>query len=89
VTAAAASATVPADFRCSLTNEPGADAYPIAGTTWLLIPVQAKDKARGAALLEFTKWVLGTGQDSAPALHYARLPATLVARAQQSLGQVP
>jgi len=88
VTAAAESATVPADFRYSLTNQPGASAYPIAGTTWLLLPVQAKDKARGAALLEFTKWVLGQGQDSAPALHYARLPATLVARVQQSLGQI-
>ena len=88
VTAAAESATVPADFRYSLTNAAGASAYPIAGTTWLLLPVQAKDKARGAALLEFTKWVLGPGQDSAPALHYARLPAILVTRAQQSLGQI-
>jgi len=51
--------------------------------------VQAKDKARGAALLEFTKWVLGPGQEFAPALHYARLPATLVTRVQQSLTQIP
>jgi len=89
VTAAAESADVPADFRYSLTNEPGASAYPIAGTTWLLLPVQAKDKARGTALLEFSKWVLGPGQEFAAGLHYARLPAALVTRVQQSLAQIP
>jgi phosphate transport system substrate-binding protein len=88
VTAAAESADVPGDFRYSLTNAPGPNAYPIAGTTWLLLPVQARDKARGAALLEFTKWVLGPGQGFAPALHYAPLPASLTARVQQSLGTV-
>lgn len=88
VAAAASSAQIPDDFRFSLTNAPGADAYPIGGTTWLLLPVQSKDKARGAALLAFTHWVLGPGQQYAPALHYAPLPATLVARVEQSLGQV-
>ena len=39
VTAAAASVkSMPADFRVSITNAPGKDAYPISSFTWLLIP---------------------------------------------------
>lgn len=89
VTAAAASAQVPDDFRYSITNPPGKDAYPIAGTVWLLLPVQPKDAERGKALIAFVKWVLGPGQDLAGPLHYSRLPAELVARVVQSLDQVP
>src|SRR5262249_17096807 len=88
VAAAASSAQIPDDFRFSLTNAPGADAYPIGGTTWLLLPVPAKDKARGDAVLAFTPGGLGPRQQFAPALHYAPLPATLVTRVEQSLGQV-
>jgi hypothetical protein len=48
VTAAAASAPkMPADFRVSITNAPGKDAYPISSFTWLLIPAQSKDAAKG------------------------------------------
>ena len=88
VAAAASSGQIPDDFRFSLTNAPGPDAYPIGGTTWVLLPVQSKDKARGAALLAFVRWVLGPGQQYAPALHYAALPASLVTRVEQTLGQV-
>ena len=46
-TAAAASVkTMPADFRVSITNAPGKDAYPISSFTWLLIPTQSKDNKR-------------------------------------------
>jgi len=88
VAAAASSAQIPDDFRFSLTNASGADAYPIGGTTGILFPMQPKDKARGTALLAFTRWVLGPGQQFAPALHYAALPAPLVTRELQALGQV-
>jgi len=48
VTAAAASVPkMPADFRVSITNAPGKDAYPISTFTWLLIPAQSKDAAMG------------------------------------------
>ena len=48
VTAAAGSMkTMPADFRVSITNAPGKDAYPISSFTWLLIPAQSKDAAKG------------------------------------------
>jgi phosphate transport system substrate-binding protein len=88
VTAAAASAQVPDDFRYSLTNPSGKDTYPIAGTVWLLIPAQPKDPERARAVTAFVKWVLGPGQDLAGPLHYSRLPAELVARVQQSLNPI-
>src|SRR5579863_1773132 len=54
VTAAAASAPkMPADFRVSITNAPGKDAYPIASFTWLLVPVPSKDPSKGKILADF------------------------------------
>ena len=41
-TAAAEGVKMPADFRVSITNPPGKDAYPIASFTWLLIPDQSR-----------------------------------------------
>ena len=87
VTAAAASAWVPEDFRYSITNASGKDAYPISGTTWLLIPVTPSDKTRGQIVREFADWILSTGQSFAPALHYSPLPSSLVERARQALKQ--
>jgi phosphate transport system substrate-binding protein len=87
VTAAAASAQVPDDFRYSITNAPGKDAYPISGTTWLLIPVNPSDKSRGAVVLAFTDWILTAGQQFAPSLHYSALPPAIIERARQLLKQ--
>ena len=56
VTAALATAEIPDDFRFSMTNAPGKDAYPIAGATWLLVYQQQKDPAKGKKLVEFLKW---------------------------------
>ena len=49
VTAAAAAAAtqMPEDFRVSITNPPGKDAYPIASFTWLLLYENPQDKAQG------------------------------------------
>ena len=87
VTAAAASAEVPDDFRYSITNPSGADAYPIAGTVWLLVPLNPTDKAKNQVVVDFAKWVISAGQDFAPALNYSRLPAPLATRVAHSLGQ--
>src|SRR3954452_9351894 len=59
VTAAAASAPkMPADFRVSITNSPGKDAYPVSSFTWLLIPAQSKDAGKGRILSDFLNWML-------------------------------
>src|SRR5208337_3479052 len=71
VTAAAASAPkMPADFRVSITNAPGKDAYPISSFTWLLIPAQSKDAAKGKILTDFLNWMVTDGQKLTSALDY-------------------
>ncbi|MGA7380718.1 MAG: phosphate ABC transporter substrate-binding protein PstS, partial [Terriglobales bacterium] len=62
VTAAAASVkSMPADFRVSITNAPGKDAYPISSFTWLLIPAQSKDSQKGKILADFLAWMVADG----------------------------
>src|SRR5689334_5749703 len=73
--AAAAAANMPADFRVSITDAPGKDAYPIASFTWLLIPSRIANPAKGAAITGFLDWMLGNGQTFAAPLGYAPLPA--------------
>jgi len=79
VTAAAtgAAAHMPADYRVSITNAPGADAYPISSFTYLLIPVPAKDANKGKVIVDFLTWMLDHGQGEANALFYAALPKTV------------
>lgn len=76
VSAAAASIAdrIPADFRMSMTNAPGAEAYPIASFTWLLIPLNSPDAAKGRILKDFLKWMLDHGESEATGLAYAPLP---------------
>jgi phosphate transport system substrate-binding protein len=89
VTAAAASAPkMPADFRVSITNAPGKDAYPISSFTWLLIPAQSKDPAKGKILADFLNWMIGDGQKSTSALTYAPLPDSVVAKVRDAIKQV-
>jgi phosphate transport system substrate-binding protein len=77
VTKALESAKIPDDFRFSMVNSPGPDAYPISGTTWMLVYEEQKDPAKGKKLVEFLNWALTTGESMAPALDYAPLPDSL------------
>ena len=89
VTAAAASAPkMPADFRVSITNAPGKDAYPISSFTWLLIPAQSKDPAKGKMLADFLNWMVTDGQKMTSALSYASLPDTVAAKVKDAIKQV-
>ncbi|HEV8268121.1 MAG TPA: phosphate ABC transporter substrate-binding protein PstS [Thermoanaerobaculia bacterium] len=76
--AAGAAASMPKDFRVSITNAPGANAYPISSFTWLLVNKTPADKERAKMLLDFVKWALGDGQKACSALGYAPLPASVV-----------
>ena len=66
VSAAAAGAAkdkdMPEDFRVSITNAPGKDAYPISSFTWLLIPAQIQDAGKREAIKGFLNWMLADGQ---------------------------
>jgi phosphate transport system substrate-binding protein len=89
VTAAAASVkSMPADFRVSITNSPGADAYPVSSFTWLLIPVQSKDPAKGKILADFLNWMVDSGQKMTADLTYAPLPASVAAKVKEEIKQV-
>jgi phosphate transport system substrate-binding protein len=89
VTAAAASAPkMPADFRVSITNAPGKDAYPIASFTWLLIPAQSKDPAKGKILSDFLNWMVTDGQKMTSALAYAPLPDSVAQKVKEAIKEV-
>lgn len=90
VTAAAAGAAkeMPNDFRVSITNAPGKDAYPISSFTWLLIPAKFSDAAKRDALKGFVSWMLGDGQNYAEALSYAKLPKEVVAKEKKALANI-
>jgi phosphate transport system substrate-binding protein len=90
VTAAAAATEgkMPADFRVSITNAPGKDAYPIASFTWLLFYESPKDKAKAKAMVDFMRWALADGQKYAPELGYAPLPASVVSLETEALKKI-
>jgi len=89
VTAAAASVkSMPADFRVSITNPPGKEAYPISSFTWLLIPVKSKDAAKGKIIVDFLNWMLDDGQKMTAALSYAPLPSSVVSKVKATVKQI-
>jgi len=69
--------SIPADFRVSLTNVSGNDAYPIVSFTWLYVPEKSTDPERSRALANFLEWALSMGEHSAEQHGYTPLPASL------------
>jgi len=90
VTAAAAGAAneMPEDFRVSITNAPGKDAYPVSSFTWLLIPEKISDPTKKKAIKEFLTWMLAEGQNLTEPLAYARLPKAVVAKEQKAIAKI-
>src|SRR5436853_1420225 len=88
VTAALTTANIPDDFRFSMTNAPGKDAYPIAGATWLLVYEQQPDAAKGKKLVEFLKWSVTDGEKMAKDLQYAPLPESVQQRVLTRIGEI-
>jgi phosphate transport system substrate-binding protein len=88
ITAALATADIPDDFRFSITNAPGPNAYPICGATWLLVYEQQKDAAKGKKLVEFLKWATKDGEKMAKDLQYAPLPDTLQQRVLKRIDEI-
>jgi phosphate transport system substrate-binding protein len=89
VTAAAGSMKeMPADFRVSITDAPGKEAYPISTFTWLLIPEKIPDAAKKKTVVEFLHWMLTTGQTQTAALDYAPLPKVVVAKEEKAIAKI-
>jgi phosphate transport system substrate-binding protein len=76
--AAGAAAAMPADFRVSITNAPGAGAYPVSSYTWLLLYEDPQDKAQAQVMVDFMRWALTDGQKFATDMGYAPLPPEVV-----------
>lgn len=90
VTAAAAGAlkNMPPDFRVMITNQPGANAYPISGFTWLLVFPKYADHEKGKDLVGFLKWAYEQGEGMAASLDYAPLPASLVEKVKAKVDTI-
>jgi phosphate transport system substrate-binding protein len=92
VTAAAAGAAqkLPAtsDYRISIVNAPGAQAYPISSFTWLLVYKTQPNAEKGKQLVDFLHWALHDGEQMASSLDYAPLPAALLARLDSTVATI-
>jgi phosphate transport system substrate-binding protein len=90
VTAAASAAAAEldpnTDFRVSITNAKGAEAYPISSFTWLLVQKTPTDSAKGEAIRKFLVWMLEPeAQRMAADLHYAPLPMPVIELVQKRI----
>lgn len=86
--AAGAAKSMPDDFRVSITNPPGADVYPIASFTWLLVYKDQPNERKGRALVKFLWWAIHDGQKHPAALLYAPLPAPVVKQIEAKIKQI-
>jgi phosphate transport system substrate-binding protein len=83
-----ASVVFPPNLRIWPEDPAGADAYPIATFTWILLYQKNPDAAKLAALKDFVKWGLTDGQKYAPELGYIALPAPVVQKDMAALDTV-
>jgi phosphate transport system substrate-binding protein len=90
VTAAAAGASreMPDDFRVSITNAPGDEAYPISSFTWLLIPARIENSVKREAIIRFLNWSLDKGQDLLAPLEYSRIPQEVLEKERKQIAEI-
>jgi phosphate transport system substrate-binding protein len=88
-TAAAASVKeMPDDFRVSITNAPGKDAYPISSFTWLLVPAEWNDAGKHKAFVSFLNWMVDQGQGMTASLDYAPLPKNVAQKVKARIHEI-
>lgn len=73
------------DFFLVMTNAPGAAAYPITATTFVLMYKKPKNPQRSASARKFFRWALEKGQPQAATLHYVPLPPKLAQQVETYL----
>ncbi|MGO9433770.1 MAG: phosphate ABC transporter substrate-binding protein PstS [Terracidiphilus sp.] len=83
--AAAGIKQMPADFRVSITNAPGANAYPISSFTYLLIPTTGTNEANRKVLKDLLSWIVKSGEGEVEALSYAPLPKSVADKELQAI----
>jgi phosphate transport system substrate-binding protein len=80
---------MPADYRVSITNAPGANAYPISSFTYLLIPAHPTDGAKEKVLKDMLNWIITSGEGQVSALSYAPLPSALAQKVLKTIYALP
>ncbi len=76
------------DYRISIANAPGPQAYPITSFTWLLVYQDQTDPIKGKKLVDFMRWALTSGQASVAPLDYAPLPKAIADRLVERLATI-
>ncbi len=89
VTAAAATASMPADYRVSITNAPGADAYPISSFSWIIVPAKPFHPENEKTLKDLLSWVVKSGEAEASQLSYAPLPDNVAQKVLSTIYSLP
>ena len=89
VTEAAAGTKMPADYRVSITNAPGANAYPISSFTYLLINTHLADAAKEKVIRDMLSWIVKGGEGEVSALSYAPLPESVSSKVLQTVYALP
>jgi len=76
------------DFRISITDAPGRDAYPMASYTWLLTPAHIPDPVKKRIIVDFLRWMVLHGQRMAEEVGYARLPDAVAAKVLKACDRI-
>jgi phosphate transport system substrate-binding protein len=76
------------DYRVSIVNAPGREAYPISSFTWLLVYANQTDAMKGKKLVDFLRWAFHEGESLAPSLDYAPLPGAMATQLDKRLSTV-
>jgi phosphate transport system substrate-binding protein len=85
--AAGAAKNMPADYRVSITDAPGAKAYPISTFTWLLV-FENNPSPKGKILKDFLNWMVDHGQSMTKDLSYAPLPESVKAKVKKTINSI-
>lgn len=85
--AAASQKELPTDLRVSISDATGAESYPVASFSWVLVPANLRGTPKGKTLADFLSWIVGGGQKFAADLFYAPLPGRVALQARKAIEQ--
>lgn len=86
--AAAAGASWDKSFYQILTNQPGAEAWPMTGATFILMHKVQDKPEQALEAMKFFRWAYQNGDASADALDYVPMPAAVKSKIEQSWLQI-
>jgi len=86
--AAAAGADWIKSFYQILTNQPGKDAWPISGATFILMHTKQDKPANASEVLKFFSWAYKNGDKTAADLDYVPMPKPVIAAIEKSWGDI-